>query len=106
MDGGIQPGVVPVRVPFRHAFAYSGWAHLKAEDGADDLAIEALPELGSSDAHGSLEAFACGGTELANPLILKYCECRQEDQQGRCDQRGPGRFLKLHRANLTMHKSP
>ena len=106
MTGGIQPGVVTIGVPFGYAFAYSGRTDLQAQGRANELTVETFTELGSRDADVALQTLPGGGAQLADPLVLQNGERRQEDQQSRRHERRPRWFLELHRANVSMHKSP
>ena len=106
MAGGIQPGVVAIGVPLGYAFAYSGGTDLETQDGADELTVEAFSELGGGDADVALQTLPGGGAQLADPLVLQNGQRRQEDQQGHRHERRPRWFLELHRANVSMHKSP
>src|SRR5262245_29251141 len=106
MAGGIEPGVVAIGIPFGDALAYSGRTDLQAQNGADDLAVEAFAELSGGDADVTLQALPGSGAQLADPLVLQNSQRWQEYQQGGCDKRRPRWFLELHRANVSTHKSP
>jgi len=102
--GGIQPRVIAIGIALRDPLAYSGRTDLQAQDRADELAVEAFTELGSSDADVTLQSLASGGAQLPDPLVLQNSQRWQEYQQGYSDKRRPRRFLELHQANINMHK--
>ncbi len=89
MAGGIQPRVVSIGVALGHALADSLWPDLETQDGASELSVEGFSELGSGDANIALKALSRGGAQLADPLVLKHGQRRQEDQQGQGDERCP-----------------
>jgi hypothetical protein len=52
---------------------------LETQDGTNELSVEGFSELGSGDPNVALKALSRGRAQLADPLILKDGQRRQED---------------------------
>jgi len=79
---------------------------LQAEHGASDLDVERLAELQCRVAKIALHTLALGIAHLADPLILKKGEGRQQHQQRTGEQSEARRAGQLHAVECNTDKNP